>query len=57
MSNFNQGGRPQRQIFDVSALNIKCEECNAEIKELPFEPKDTRPVYCRDCNANRRKNF
>jgi CxxC-x17-CxxC domain-containing protein len=52
-----QGGFPPRQIFDVSAMGLKCADCGADIKELPFEPKTDRPVYCRDCNRNRRQSY
>lgn len=53
----------QRQMFDVSAMGLKCAECGADIKELPFQPSidpetnQPRPVYCRECNAKRRRNF
>jgi len=53
----NYGSRPPRQMHDVSAMGLKCEECGVAITELPFEPSQDRPVYCRDCNRNRRKNF
>ncbi|HLC99601.1 MAG TPA: CxxC-x17-CxxC domain-containing protein [Patescibacteria group bacterium] len=43
----------QRQMFDVSAMGLTCANCGTSIKELPFEPKADRPVYCRDCNRNR----
>ncbi|MDP2587551.1 MAG: DNA-directed RNA polymerase [bacterium] len=32
----------------------QCANCNTEITQLPFEPDGTRPVYCRDCHAQRR---
>lgn len=51
------GGAAPRQLFDVSALGLKCADCSNAVTELPFEPKTDRPVYCRDCNRNRRKNF
>lgn len=35
--------------------NWKCSECGAEIKELPFEPDGTRPIYCRDCYRKKRQ--
>jgi CxxC-x17-CxxC domain-containing protein len=35
--------RPQRQMFPV-----KCSECGKDT-EVPFEPRNGRPVYCRDC--------
>ena len=37
----NAGG--PRQMFDAV-----CAECGKET-EVPFEPKNDRPVYCRDC--------
>jgi CxxC-x17-CxxC domain-containing protein len=44
-------------MVDVSAMGLKCADCGADIKELPFQPSADRPVYCRDCNRNRRKSF
>lgn len=32
----------------------KCSNCGTEITQLPFEPDGQRPVYCRDCHAQRR---
>ena len=54
--------RPQRQMFDVTDLNMKCTECGTDIKELPFQPTkrddDTYGrIYCQECNRARRKNF
>jgi len=34
--------------------NWKCSECGKEITELPFEPAEDRPIYCRDCWRNRK---
>lgn len=54
----SQGGfGGPKKLVDVSAMGLKCADCGADIAELPFEPKADRPVYCRDCNRNRRKNF
>lgn len=54
----NRQGGFQRQMFDVSAMGLKCAECGVDITELPFEPTDKeRPVYCRDCNRNRKRQF
>ena len=50
--NQNKGFAP-RQMFKG---NWKCEECGAEITELPFEPSGERPVYCKDCNRKRRES-
>ncbi len=29
--------------------NWKCDKCNKDITELPFNPTAGRPVYCFDC--------
>jgi ribosomal protein S27E len=57
----NDGQRPQRQMFDVTSLNITCAECGAEIKELPFQPTEKEDgtfgrIYCYDCNKKRRQD-
>jgi CxxC-x17-CxxC domain-containing protein len=44
-----------RKMYDVRVYNLKCVECGKPVVELPFQPlTSTRPVYCRDCNQNRR---
>ena len=53
----HQGNYAPRKLVDVSALGLKCAECGADIKELPFEPQPDRAVYCRDCNRARRQSF
>lgn len=38
----------------------KCAECEKEITEMPFQPKEGQEVYCRDCYASKRpprRNF
>ncbi len=37
------GDRPQRQMFPAT-----CAECGKET-EVPFEPREGRPVYCSEC--------
>ncbi len=37
------GYRPQRRMFPVV-----CAQCGKET-EVPFEPREGRPVYCSDC--------
>ena len=32
----------------------KCSDCGADC-EVPFEPKEGRPVYCRDCYRKHKK--
>jgi len=41
------GGRPQREMYDAT-----CAACGAPAR-VPFRPAEGRPVYCRDCYANR----
>jgi len=55
-SNFRDDNQ-QRQMYDVSSMGLKCAECGADITQLPFQPSADRPVYCRECNRNRKKNF
>ena len=59
--NDNQGGfgaRPQRQLFDVTDLNLKCADCGTPITQLPFRPSSGRDVFCFECNKKRNpRNF
>ena len=42
------GSRPQRQMFAAV-----CAQCGKDC-EVPFQPREDRPVYCSDCyNSNR----
>lgn len=41
-------------MYDVSHLGLKCAQCGADIKELPFMPSQDRPVYCSQCARERR---
>ena len=34
--------------------NWKCADCGTAITELPFEPSEDRPLYCRECHSKRR---
>jgi CxxC-x17-CxxC domain-containing protein len=45
---FNSGPRSDRQMYPAV-----CAECGKET-EVPFEPRDGRPVYCGDCYRNKR---
>ena len=44
------GFRPQRQMHAVV-----CAECGKDT-EVPFEPREGRPVYCSDCYTKERLN-
>jgi len=37
------GGYADRKMYDV-----KCSECG-QATQVPFEPKEGRPVYCKEC--------
>ncbi|MDD5251616.1 MAG: hypothetical protein PHT12_03200 [Patescibacteria group bacterium] len=54
---FQAGPRPPRQKVDVSALGLKCAQCQTPITELPFQPDPNRDVYCDNCNRARRQSF
>lgn len=43
-----------RQMVDVSKLNLKCDDCGKEIQELPSGTSTDRPLYCCDCVAHHR---
>ena len=46
MSNRNNSNRTMHKAT--------CADCGNEC-EVPFEPKEDRPVYCRDCYRKHRK--
>jgi CxxC-x17-CxxC domain-containing protein len=48
--NSSYGYRPQRQMFPAV-----CAQCGKEC-EVPFEPREGRPVYCSECYNKRRLN-
>ena len=55
---YQNNDRPQRQMFDITALNITCAECSTPITTMPFEPtlKDDGiygKLYCYECNKKR----
>jgi len=57
----DDNNRPQRQMFDVTSMNITCAECNTPITELPFQPTEKEDgtfgkLYCYECNKKRRRD-
>lgn len=48
--------RPRRDFAPRETVkgNWKCSECGTEITELPFQPAPDRPIYCRNCWAQKR---
>ena len=49
----SMGPRAPRQMFQV---NLTCADCGTAITELPFEPKNDKPVYCKNCMMAKRGN-
>ena len=47
----SRGGGYQRQMYPAV-----CADCGKET-EVPFEPRQGRPVYCRDCYASKRPRY
>ncbi len=43
------GGRPR------TMHTVTCADCGTET-QVPFEPTEGRPVYCRDCYAKQKKS-
>ena len=41
----------QRQMFDVTEMNVKCRDCGTPITQLPFNPDPSRldTLRCQDC--------
>ncbi len=55
MSEFNRGGF-RRDFGPREMHKVTCSECGQEC-EVPFKPKEGKPVFCRDCYAKKKKSF
>ena len=58
---YDNNNRPQRQMYDVSSLNITCTECGNAITELPFQPTEKEDgtygkLFCYECNKKRMRD-
>ena len=51
MGEFNKGFR---RDFGREMHKAVCAECGKEC-EVPFKPKEGKPVYCRECYRKRRR--
>jgi len=51
-SRFSRGPRNNREREMFTA---KCGDCGNEC-QVPFQPKEDRPVYCRECFQNHKQN-
>ncbi|MHB8763038.1 MAG: zinc-ribbon domain containing protein [Deferrisomatales bacterium] len=51
------GGGPKRGSYDArprgQAFSVVCSDCGCQT-EVPFQPTQDRPVYCKDCFSRRR---
>jgi CxxC-x17-CxxC domain-containing protein len=43
----------ERAGFEKKRYKIVCSECGQEA-EVPFQPAEGRPVFCRDCYQKRK---
>ncbi|MBY8979994.1 MAG: DNA-directed RNA polymerase [Candidatus Lokiarchaeota archaeon] len=48
------GENMSRNYGDRTMHKATCADCGNEC-EVPFKPKEDRPVYCRDCYRKHRK--
>jgi len=50
-----------REKKEMVKGNWTCNQCQGEIRELPFTPDPKRPVYCLECHSRRirrrKRNF
>ena len=46
-----RGNFPPREMVQG---DWECSECGTKITELPFEPAQDRPIYCRECWSKKR---
>ena len=52
MREFNRG--PRRDFGSREMHKATCSECGNEC-EVPFKPREGRPVFCKECYSKRRK--
>ncbi|MDD4238253.1 MAG: zinc-ribbon domain containing protein [Desulfotomaculaceae bacterium] len=54
---FSRGGNSQYQNrFTRETFEAICAECGCTT-EVPFKPKEDRPVYCRQCYNQKRQRY
>jgi CxxC-x17-CxxC domain-containing protein len=53
-NNFNRGFRDDSRPREMH--KAVCNECKQEC-EVPFKPTEGKPVYCKDCYANKKPSF
>ncbi|MFC1944414.1 zinc-ribbon domain containing protein [Chloroflexota bacterium] len=48
-------GRYRGGGMETRRYKVNCDSCGAEA-DIPFEPREGRPVYCNECFARMREN-
>jgi CxxC-x17-CxxC domain-containing protein len=49
-----EGRGPRREFGPREMHKAVCSECGQEC-EVPFEPKEGKPVYCRECYRKKKQ--
>jgi len=53
--NMERQGRGFRRDFEEREMHkATCSDCGQEC-EVPFKPKEDRPIYCKDCYRKHKK--
>lgn len=47
--------KPRDNFREKSFTRVTCAKCGKDC-EIPFKPRDDRPVYCRDCFSKRKSD-
>lgn len=57
-SRSNDRGRPSSSFRERSLVKAVCADCK-QVCELPFKPRGSQPVYCRECYSkhNAKENY
>lgn len=53
MRDFGKGGAGGRSFGPRQMFKAVCAECAQEC-EVPFQPKEGRPVYCKNCYSKKK---
>ena len=55
-SRFERRDAVRPSFGDKKMFKVVCDKCRKEC-EVPFKPKEGRPVYCRDCYQKHKPQF
>lgn len=54
MADFNRGGFRSNDFGPREMHKATCADCGKEC-EVPFKPREGKPVYCRDCYSKKKQ--